>query len=169
MNDTYCELIVKRRVGNTALLCRFLVIMATIVAMFYGVLIFRILGIMAGGFLIYLDMIVFRNTDMEYEYQFICGELDIDCIYGKRKRKRARRFDMKSIEVLAPLNSDKLAYYNNNGKLKVMDYSSGYPDRQRYAFILPVEEGATAKVIFEPNEEMVNAIKNIAPSRVHLN
>lgn len=166
MNDTYCELIVKRRTGNTALLCRFLVVVATVIAMLLGFAMFHIFGIMAGCFLVYLDIIVFRNTDTEYEYQFISGDLDIDCIYGKMKRKKARRFDMKSIEVLAPLNSDKLSYHNNNGKLKVMDYSSGYTDRQRYAFIIPVEEGATAKVIFEPNEEMVNAIKTVAPSKV---
>ena len=166
MNDTYCELIVKRKIGSTALVCRFLVVIATTIAMLFGMLLLQIYGLIAGFFLIYLDIIVFRNTDTEYEYQFISGDLDIDCIYGKMKRKKARRFDMKKIEVLAPLNSDKLSYHNNNGKLKVMDYSSGYTDRQRYAFIIPVEEGATAKVIFEPNEEMVNAIKTVAPSKV---
>ena len=49
-----------------------------------------------------------------------------------------------------------------------MDYSSGYADRQKYAFIIPIEEGATAKVVFEPNEEMLNAIKTFVPSRVFL-
>ena len=88
MNDTYCELIVKRRTGNTALLCRFLVVVATVIAMLLGFAMFHIFGIMAGCFLVYLDIIVFRNTDTEYEYQFISGDLDIDCIYGKKSSER---------------------------------------------------------------------------------
>ena len=168
MNDTYCELIVKRKIGSTALLSRFLVVFATVVAMFLGFAMFHVFGIMAGCFLIYLDIIVFRNTDTEYEYQFISGDLDIDCIYGKMKRKKAKHFDMRRIELLAPLKSGEFASYDHNKKIKIMDYSSGYDDRPKYALIVPTDDNEIAKVIFEPNEEMVNAIKMIAPSKVHM-
>lgn len=167
MNDTYCELIVKRKMSNKALICRFLAVAATTIAILFGMLVFNIYGLIAGFFLIWLDIVIFRNTDTEYEYQYISGELDIDIIYGKIKRKRARRFDMRKIEVMAPLNSEKLSSYRNNSNIKVMDYSSGYMDRDKYAFVIPTEEGNMLKVIFEPSEKMVEAIRYVAPSKVH--
>lgn len=168
MNDTYCELIVKRKMSNKALLCRFLAVAATTIAILFGMLVFSVFGLIAGFFLIWLDIVIFRNTDTEYEYQFISGDLDIDIIYGKLKRKRAKRFDMRKIEVMAPLNSDKLSSYNNNNNIKAVDYSSGYVDRQKYAFVYPTEEGKILKVIIEPSEKMVEAIKYYAPSKVHV-
>lgn len=169
MNDTYYEMIVKRKIGNTGLLCRFLVIIATVIAISLGVLVLGMYGVMAGILFIYLDIVVFRNTDTEYEYQFISGDLDIDVIFGKMKRKRARRFDMRKMEILAPVGSDRLSYYSNNNRIKVLDYSSGYSDRDKYAFITTIGEGQTTKVIFEPDEKMIETIKSVLPSKVHTN
>lgn len=168
MNDTYCELIVKRKISNSGLLCRFIAVFATVVAISFGVVFLGAYGLIAAFFFIYLDTIVFRNTDTEYEYQFLSGDLDIDCIYGKMKRKRANKFDLKQIEVLAPLGSEKLSYYDNNKSVKIFDYSSGYEDRKRYAFIIPNGGGVTAKVIFEPNDVMLEAIKMYVPSKVYV-
>ena len=167
MNDTYCELIVKRRTTGSALICRFFAVFASAVAIFLSILMFSILGLTAGAFFVWIDMIIFRNTDIEYEYQFFSGNLDIDVIYGKKKRKRARRFDLKKIEVLAPLKSEKLRYYDGKN-LKALDYSSGYPNDKKYAFVIPGDEGVIYKVIFEPSEEMVNSIKMYVPSKVHV-
>ena len=168
MNDTYCEFIVKRKTSSSALICRFFAVFASAVAIFLSLLMFSILGLTAGAFFVWLDIIIFRNTDIEYEYQFFSGQLDVDVIYGKKKRKRAKRFEMKKIEVLAPMNSDKLAYYRENNKLKVVDYSSGYPNREKYVFVIPGDEGVVQKVIFEPTEEMVNAIRQYVPSKVYM-
>lgn len=167
MNDTYCELIVKRRTTSSALICRFFAVFASSVAIFLSVLMFSVLGLTAGAFFVWIDMIIFRNTDIEYEYQFFSGNLDIDVIYGKKKRKRARRFDLKKIEILAPLKSDKLAYYAAKN-IKTLDYSSGYPNDKKYAFVIPGDEGVVYKVIFEPSEEIVNAIRMYVPSKVHV-
>ena len=103
MNDTYCEYIVKRKTSSSALICRFVAVFASAVAIFLSLLMFSILGLTACGFFVWIDMVIFRNTDIEYEYQFFSGQLDIDVIYGKKKRKRARRFDLKKIEIFAPL------------------------------------------------------------------
>ena len=88
MNDTYSEIIVKRKMSNSTLLLRFLAIIASVIIIFLSMAALGMFGLMAGVFIIWLDIIIFRNTDIEYEYQFISGELNIDIIYGKRKRKR---------------------------------------------------------------------------------
>ena len=169
MNDVYCVYIVKRKLTKTALLARYIVVFSGLTVTFLGTLILAGMGF-AGGFLfLYLGRVVFRNTSTEYEYIFVSGDLDIDIIYGKFKRKKARRFNMHKMEIMAPLGSDKLDYYDKNRKLKVMDYSSGYKDRNKYVIIMPMSEGIVGKVIFEPNEKILEAIKLIEPGKVHLN
>lgn len=167
MNDTYCEYIVKRKMSSMALLARFVAIVLSTVVTLIGLMVVQIYGLIVGFFLIWLDIIIFRQTDIEYEYQFISGDLDIDVIYGRSKRKRARKFDMRTIEVLAPLNSDKLQYTHNNSGIKVLDFSSGYIDRPKYAFVIPSNEEGTLKVVFEPSENLIDAIKYVSPSKVH--
>lgn len=169
MNDVYCEYIIKRKTGTWGLFCRLFVVMATVLAMLFGFIALQFYGLFGGLLLVYLCYYVFKNTDIEYEYQFISGQLDIDVIFAKKKRKRARKFDIRSVEVFAPLNHEVFKEYGKQGdirKYKVVDYSSGYPDRERYAFIVSMGENGIAKVIFEPNEKMVEAIRNYIPSKM---
>ena len=71
MNDTYSEIIVKRKMSNSTLLLRFLAIIASVIIIFLSMAALGMFGLMAGVFIIWLDIIIFRNTDIEYEYQFI--------------------------------------------------------------------------------------------------
>lgn len=171
MNDVYCEYLVKRKTGSWALICRYLVVMATVLVFYYGVLLLQFYGLFFGMLLIFLCMYVFKNTNIEYEYQFISGDLDIDVIFSQKKRKRARKFNIRTVEVFAPADSDvfkKYDHYKAEKAFKVVDYSSGYADRKKYAFIVSMGENGIAKVIFEPNEKMVDAIRNYIPSKMHL-
>ena len=96
--------------------------------------------------------------------------MDVDVIFSKKKRKRARRFDIRAVEVFAPADSDVFAQYERKRQdkaYKIVDYSSGYPDRKKYAFVVSMGEKGVAKVIFEPNEKMVEAIRNYIPSKMH--
>ena len=170
MNDVYCEYIVKRKTGTWALACRYMMVVATFLAFYYGMFLLQFYGLFFGMLLVFLCMYVFKNTNVEYEYQFISGELDIDVIFSKKKRKKARRFDLKTVEVFAPSDSDVFAQYEKKMQekaYKVVDYSSGNPDRKKYAFVVSKGEKGVEKVIFEPNEKMVEAIRQFIPSKMH--
>lgn len=168
MNDTYCELIVKRITTTKEVIYRALMVMLTVIAITLTMMFIASFVLIIGFVFIYLTLMVFRKTDKEYEYQFVSGEMDIDIIYAKHKRKKAKRYDMHKIEVLAPLKSDKFAHYDNNLRLKTLDYSSGRADSLKYAFIMPAGDGVIEKIIFEPNEKILNAIKTIVPSKVFI-
>ena len=88
MNDINCEFIVKRKTGKMALFCRYLIVIATFLAFYYGMFLLQFYGLFFGMLLVFLSMYVFRNTNVEYEYQFVSGELDIDVIFAKKKRKK---------------------------------------------------------------------------------
>ena len=170
MNDVYCEHIVKRKTGTWALVCRYLIVVATFLAFYYGMFLLQFYGLFFGMLLVFLAVYVFKNTNIEYEYQFISGELDIDVIFSKKKRKRARKFDIRAVEIFAPVDSEAFKpyeRYKQDKAYKLVDYSSGYDDRTKYAFVVSMGEKGVAKVIFEPSEKMVEAIRNYIPSKMH--
>ena len=42
------------------------------------------------------------------KYLYVNGELDIDAIYSKQKRKKMGSYDASELEILAPENSHEL-------------------------------------------------------------
>ena len=80
-------------------------------------------------------LFIFPGTDLEFEYLFVNGELDIDKIMAKSKRKRVKSLNITECDIMAPLNSHRMDYYNSNQKLKVQDFSSGNPEHKRFAIV----------------------------------
>lgn len=99
------------------------------------------------------------KTDLEYEYLFVNGELDIDMIMSKSKRKRVKSLQLAEADLVAPLKSHRMDYYNGNQKMKTIDFSSGIEDHKRYAMIVR-DSGETQKVILELDDELANTMKN---------
>ncbi len=161
MNETYVEVLVKKKTSVFMSFLKILTIMLAGCFILLGTLLWPalIIGVVMGvaAYFIYL------NADLEYEYLYVDKELTVDKIMAKSKRKRIATFDMTKMEILAPINSHQLDSYKNR-KDKVMDFSSGeikQPDT-RYAFFY---DGRT-QVIIEPNEELYKAIRMIAPRKV---
>lgn len=168
MNEAYYELLIKRQMGISDYIKRFL--MATF-AVCLSITLFVALGALAlvfAAFVIYLTYLVFRNTNKEYEYQFFGGEFNVDIIYSRSKRKIARSFDLPKLEVFAELDSDKLSRYKNNPNVKILDYTSHMNERKLYAFIFPKSAGILEMVVIEPDEGLLNAFKSYAPSKVFI-
>ena len=69
------------------------------------------------------------------------------------------------MEILAPVKSYHLDDYKNR-QVKTFDYSCGVEKKPetRYCMYYNGEK----KLILEPNEAMVKAIKNIAPRKVFM-
>ena len=166
MSDLYSELLVKKKrtakdnlikygmIGLTALLVAaglFLMPLLLIAAIVVGV---------AAYFII-------PGTDLEFEYLFVNGELDIDKIMAKTKRKKVKTLNLQEADLMAPLNSHRMDYYNGNQKLKVLDFSSGDTEHKRYAIIMR-DGGETCKIIIEPDEALAKNMRNCAPSKVFL-
>lgn len=93
--------------------------------------------------------------------------MDIDVIMSQAKRKRVKSINLSEADLVAPLNSHRMDYYNGNQKMKVLDYSSGDPEHKRFAIITRDGDGA-CKIIVEPDEVLAKAMKNSAPSKVFL-
>ena len=139
MSDLYTEEIVKKEKTMKDTVIRVLLIAGTAVA---------VLSLMVLGWLSIILIIAFAVADyfvlptleLEYEYLYVNGEIDIDKIMSKQKRKRVFSGD---------------------------DFSSGKKDAKTYTMILKKDQGMEM-VIFEPGEVMLKDMKRMAPREVHL-
>ncbi|MBQ8007566.1 MAG: hypothetical protein IJ526_01110 [Lachnospiraceae bacterium] len=164
MNDTYVEVMVARKknpivgIGRTA--CYVLSV------------IFFLLGIVSSGVLIVIAAalaavayFVFPRLDIEYEYLYIDREISIDKIMSKEKRKNVYTVDLNKMECIAPVNSHELDSYKARN-LKVYDFTSLEEDAKVYSIVYETGREGTVLVNFEPNEEMLRAIKNVFPRKI---
>lgn len=94
--------------------------------------------------------------NIEYEYIFTNGELDIDCIYNKNKRKRVFSAEAKSFEIFAHVE-DKSHESVFDTATEKKDYSSGKIKDNTYVFVCNYK-GKKMKITFEPNESLLKAI-----------
>jgi hypothetical protein len=164
MAEVFVEHLVKRKVGIYNWILRFLAVVASVCSVF----LFPYLGVftltvMFG--IIYLCYIVFSNTSIEYEYSFLNGELTIDRILGQRKRKHVATFDLNQTEIVARTNSEDIQ--SRAKGMRVADFSSGMQSADMCSMIVNGKNGQI-HVLFEPDEEMIRAMKYVRPSLIRI-
>lgn len=160
--ETYVECMVKKKANGLMSALKVLQIgIAVITGLlgFMGLIVFLIIAVVAGVGAYFVSL----NANLEYEYLYVDKQLTVDKIMARTRRKKVETFDLERMEILAPIKSWHLDDYKNR-QLKVVDYSSGVEQQPdiRYSMIYNGEK----RVIFEPNAEMVAAIKSIAPRKV---
>ena len=166
MSDLYSELLVKKKQTAKDMVVKYGLIVLTVIMAIGGLLVNGLLLVpaVALGVACYF---VIPKTDLEYEYLFVNGELDIDMIMSKSKRKRVKSIQLAEADLVAPLKSHRMDYYNGNQNMKVLDFSSGNPEHKRFGVITRLD-GNLCKIILEPDEALAQAMKNSAPSKVFL-
>ncbi len=166
MSDLYSELLVKKEPTAKDSIVKYGMIVLTVLAVGAGLFISPILLLVAVALGV-ASYFVIPRTDLEYEYLFVNGEFDIDMVMSKSKRKKVMSMNLREADLVAPLDSHRMDYYNGNSRLKTLDYSSGNPEHKRFAIIMKAG-GENSRIIIEPDDEMAKAIKNSAPSKVFL-
>ena len=167
MSELFKEHLVKKEPTAKDTLLKFGSIILTILFLAAGLLlhpIFLIPGIVLG---IVAYVVILPNTDLEYEYLLVNHSLDIDKVMAKSKRKKLKSYDLSGADIIAPLNSSRMDYYNSNTNMKVLDFSSGNPEHKRFAFVIR-DDGAATKVIFEPDEAMATTLRQSMPNKCFL-
>lgn len=162
MSDVYVECLVKTESSMLARLLRILLIMLTVV---FGVL--ALMGVIValpvavvtgvGAYFVHL------NTNIEYEYLYLDKELSVDKIMAQTKRKRVATFEVERMEILAPIKSYRLDNYRKRTG-KETDYSVKREEQPDKRYLMYYD--GSQKVILSPSEELVKAIRNVAPRKV---
>lgn len=160
MNDYYTEQLVKKQTDMKDMLIKAVLIAVTIVS-FLIVLMFPV-GLILPIALIVLDVFMFRRLNVEYEYLFLNGDLDIDKIMNKSKRKKVFSASVSDMELFAPVDAVELRQYQN---ARTFDFSSGDKQAKRYTMVIS-GKGELKKVVMEPNDTIVEGLYMMAPRKV---
>lgn len=160
MNDFYTEQLVKKKTTGSSIMIKVLMILLTIVS--FAVILFIPFGIILPVIMITVDVFVFRGQNLEFEYLYVNGDLDIDKIMGKVKRKRVFSAAISDLEILAPSGSEEVKRIQVT---KTLNFSSFDSEKKTYDLIVQ-QNGQKIKVIFEPNDIILNGYKMLAPRKV---
>lgn len=160
MDDFYTEQLIKKQTDTKDTLKKVGLIAVTVLSVFLAFI--TPVGIILPIILIIVDVLVIQSLNVEYEYVFVNGDLDIDKIMNKSRRKRMFSVDADQMELLAPVGAVELMQYK---KVKTYDYTSGTGNAQVYGLIIS-DKGEVKQILFEPNETIVEGFFIKAPRKV---
>ena len=161
MSDIYTEQLLKKQSSSKDNRIKFILIVLTL-----GVVVMTLgnpLWLLGIFIMIGVDVWVFRSLNVEYEYLYINGNLDIDKIMSKSRRKKVFEMEINDLEVMALRGEAELKMYQG---LKAKDYSSGNTNSRQYEMIV-IQNGEKKRIIFEPNDVIVDGMRMLAPRKVH--
>ena len=162
MGDSYTEQLVRQNASSEILMKKVLMIVG-IVVLFFITMKFPFLTILTVIGIVALIYRWRRWKCVEYEYIYFNGELDIDRILGMEARKKLISISAKDMEVLAPTGSSELRAYQ---QLKVYDCSSKTGNKT-YEIVGKLK-GQNVRIIFEPNDIILEGMRFYAPRKVFL-
>ena len=163
MNETYVECLVARKKNPLTSIVKYVL---------YGIAIACLLMGLLGWFVLFILGIIFGLVayfvtpmfDLEYEYLYLSKEISIDKVMAKEKRKHVMTIDLNKATTIAPSNSHSLDSYVNR-EHKERDFSSGEEQAKTYTMVYEDKDGIEL-IKFEPNEEMLAAIKTVFPRKI---
>ncbi len=165
MGDSYREILVKRPTVGWKKMMKGMFPACAVICVLMGLFFWPFL-ILAVGFVL-LAVFLSPRLDVEYEYLYVDGELDVDIIYSMQKRKKVGTYDMGQLEILAPAKSHALDYYLNLKDAKVNDYTSQQAPEKSYILVFTKEKGQEM-IEVELDDAIIADIRRIAPRKVSL-
>ena len=119
--------------------------------------------------LIYLLYILVTATNMEYEYCFTNGALDVDKIINRRNRKRMIEVNARRIEMMAGTKTPAFDRLFHDRSVKKIYACTKIDDIDTYFLDYINDDGKHMMLIFNPNEEIRTGFRRYNPQKVFLN
>ena len=163
MGDVYHEYLIKQKMTAVGIMLRVFCIIVCIGGV-CTLFIIGSLGALIECLLVYLTIWVFKRTDVEIEYCYLSGECQFDKIFGRSKRKGCGKLDINQMEIMALEGSPELESFEKEN-YRVRDFSTLVKGARRYvAFVR--KDSELIKVIFEPNDDILESMQMAAPRKV---
>jgi hypothetical protein len=159
MGDIFKEQLVKRKPSVQNRVLRFLLILTAGLATFLIVFLVPSFGIILAFAVCFGAYYALSYFNVEYEYVFTNGDLDIDIIYSKSRRKRVFSANVKQFDLMCHVD-DTMRNGEFTSAQAILDYSGGTANENTYAFVT-VYKGKRTKVTIEPNDNMLKAIASV--------
>ena len=121
-------------------------------------------GLFGCAVIIYIAYKLTMVTDVEFEYCLINGDMDIDRIFSRSRRKRYISFEAVDVEIVAPAESSRLKEFEHH-KPKLYFAAKNMREPGNYAIIANTPKGK-AKIIIDGDEKIVTQLRKFMPRKV---
>ena len=161
MSDTYVECLVK---AKQSFVSKFFTMLLVVLTVIFGLIMLvfvpaMLLALVTGVGAYFLNL----YTNIEYEYLYLDKEITVDKVLAKSKRKRVATYSIDRMEIFAPIKSYHLDNYKNR-KVKEKDFSIGEELQPDKRYVMYYE--GNQRIILSPSEELIQAMKYVAPRKV---
>ena len=171
-SDVFVEYMIKRKKGakdwalllGAVVLAVVLVWLSFLAAVAVNFPIIPYFVIIACGYGLYW---VWTQSSLEFEYSFTNGDITVDKIIAKRKRKRVVSFDAKNVELIGEVGENTV---KAGSEVKTVYRTGVLASGQGGWYIVYSRDGGSSKsmLLFSPNEKFIQALKPFLPARVRL-
>ena len=167
--DVFVEQIIKKKfsgkdyaiMAGISVLAAVLVFLCVMILVAYvGAIAFLVvIGVLYGAFW----LIMSRN--LEYEYSVTNGDLTVDKIINRQRRKRVVSFDVKNAEEMGKYDAARLQHRNFDNR-----YFVGVNEDGRDCWYITCRSQKTGHilVVFSPEERVLDAIKPFLQRQVRI-
>ncbi len=164
MENLFMERIVKRKKSGVDYAIITAEIVGCVVLSLAALMFVPQLGLFIVVALGYGTWFLVGKRNLEFEYALTDGELDIDRIAARRRRKRVFSAHGKEFEMVAP---HKSVYWSNEykGIKKVLDVTEG-AEAEGVWFVVTYFGGERGVVLFQPSAKMIDTLWHINPRKV---
>ena len=156
-HDVFVEQLVRRERPGGEFLFRCGAILAGLVLLAAAYLLARPFFAFFFALLVILEFFAFVYTVKEFEYSFINGDVDVDVIQGRRRRRTVSSFRCKDVTVMASCEG---AESRMEGEFsRRLDAAASSKGADRWFLITEREDGSRELIILSPNERLLAAFK----------
>ncbi len=151
------------------IICMIMMVLMALIALLFllvvgtgNILMFIFAGI--AGFMCYVFYFLAQRTKIEYDYTFTNGTLDIAKIINDKQRKKLASIEMSELIEMQPITSDAFqAHFENKDIRKINMFINKGP---HLYYMLLVRDEKKVAIVFEPDQKMVECMKQFNPDIV---
>ena len=114
---------------------------------------------------VYFTYNFIRNSSIEYEYSVTNGELDVDSIAGRRKRKRILSTSVRRFSILAPATEKYRAEFESASVRRIVEAHVSPNSANLWFARFEDESGVDTVIFFNPNEKVLRSMAKLIPSK----
>ncbi len=174
--DYFAEYMIRRILTGTDKLLRALYVLAALVL----TVLIAFVALYTGRFMVMVWFLLvvalwygcyqlIRRQNIEYEYVFVNGELEVDVIYAKSVRRNLVRVRVADITHCARRDDARFdkEYDNVPAHLLLISAVSNKPGAKVYYadFLYNAER---TRLLFEPNKKILDMMRKYNPKRIHI-
>ena len=159
--DSFKEQLVTRKPDSTVFIKRAAIFAVSVIIAVMMFFFLNFMSLILIALLFWGAYYLIRSFDVEYEYICTNGDLDIDKITAKSRRKRLISVELKNAVDFGQVNGQSFIK-----EYSVINAVSGSEDDESYYISYKDSKYGMCYILITPNEEMLEIIKNYLPRTI---